>query len=61
MLGPERSDGVLGGGGRCLLSVVVGQGLLSSCVQRRNKKKLYILRMKVKLAPRNLASLTIRS
>ena len=36
----------------CLL-VTVGCGLLSSHVQRRNNKKLDILTVKIKFAPRN--------
>jgi hypothetical protein len=38
------------------LLVVVGFSLLSSCVQRRNnsKKKLDILMVKIKLAPKEL-------
>lgn len=42
------------------LLVVVGHGLLSSHVQRRNKKKLDILTVKITLAPRSLMSLISR-
>ena len=44
------------------LFVVVGFGLLSSCVQRRNntKKKSDILTVKIKLAPRNSMPLISR-
>lgn len=42
------------------LLLVVGCGLLSSCVRRGNKKKLNILTAKIKLDPRNLTPLTSR-
>jgi hypothetical protein len=44
MLGPQEVGGLL---------VVVGYSLLSSRVQRNNKKKLDILSVKITLAPRN--------
>jgi hypothetical protein len=42
------------------LLVVVGSGLVSSHVQRRRKKKLDILAVKIKLAPRNSTPLISR-
>ena len=42
------------------LLVVVGSGLVSSHVQRRRKKKLDILAVKIKLAPRNSTPLMSR-
>ena len=40
--------------------VAIGHGLLSSHVQRKNKKKLNILTPKIKLALRNLMALISR-
>lgn len=44
MLGSQEVDGLL---------AAVGCNLLCSCSQRRKKKKLDILSVKIKLAPRN--------
>lgn len=43
-----------------MLLVAVGCGLSSSCVQRDKKKKVDILKVKVKLAPRNSVPLVSR-
>jgi hypothetical protein len=40
------------------LLVVVGVSWLSTCAQRRNKRKLDILAAKIKLAPKNLTPLS---
>jgi hypothetical protein len=46
--------------GGWLLLLFVGCGLLNSCAQRRKKKKLGIMMMKFKLAPRSLMALINR-
>jgi hypothetical protein len=53
MIGPQEVEWVV------VWLVVVGHGLLRTHGQRKQKKKIGILMVKIKLAPRNLMPLII--